>query len=291
MNTFALKTIRMLSAAVLLVLLLSAYIATPAFADGETPPPPDGGATEETSTDGAADTATAVEEAPAEEDAPAEESAEEPVTEAADLIDTAAEVLAEVPEDTEVIVVNPEGDMVSLASEEAAEAIVYGDPIWCPTGVAPNPATPACTADYASISALVAGDVPTGNGTIWVASGAASANAIIDGTAGSWSGLGAFSLTIQGGWNGVYGSMALDPVNPYSTFNDVLWIHNWTGAVTVKNVIFDNATFATGADINALEVETSGNIVLDKVKIVTMSMGALAWLSGLRWITIAARAM
>src|SRR5690348_15957218 len=42
--------------------------------------------------------------------------------------------LEQLPEGTEIVVLDEVGDVVPLATEEAAQAVLVGDPIWCPTG-------------------------------------------------------------------------------------------------------------------------------------------------------------
>ena len=42
------------------------------------------------------------------------------------------EVLEQAPPDTQVVVVNEEGQVEPLATVEAAEILVTGDPVWCP---------------------------------------------------------------------------------------------------------------------------------------------------------------
>ncbi|HSS95519.1 MAG TPA: right-handed parallel beta-helix repeat-containing protein, partial [Terriglobales bacterium] len=258
MSLFA-KLIRIPLIALLLVTAVSGLVVTPAFADGETPPPPDGGAvTEEAAPESQVSESAAVESS----------ESETPET----IVETPAEILEQVPEGTDVVVVNEEGEPLPLASQEAAATIVYGDPIWCPAGTAPIAMTGGCSASYTTMAGLLAGAVPTGNGTIWVQYGASSAGVNIDGS-GSWSSAHNYNLTIQGGWNGVSGSTALNSSNPYSTFvganADWLWITNWTGNVTLNNLIFDASTYdyVQTSDFEVLQVETANNITLNNVQV------------------------
>ena len=124
----------------------------------------------------------------------------------------------------------------------------------------------ARSASFGSISALVAAFTPTGNGTIWVQSGAASAGITIDG-AGNWAAAANFSLTVQGGWNGTFGSTTLDPANPSSTFSDYLEITNWVGPITLKNLTFESVAYNLAYNYQTLKVQTKGNIVLDQVRV------------------------
>jgi hypothetical protein len=297
---------RMVSTAVLLSLLLSLVLPVTVYADDAAPPTETPAAETAAVDEGSTGAVTAAEPAAAEtapvdsatttaetaavdegstgavaaaepaaaESAPVDSAAS---TEAAVIADPAAEtapaeeILATVPEGTEVVVLDENGESVPLATSEAAEIIAAGDPIWCPTGVAPNWANPLCSFDYGSINALVtSGFVPTGNGTIWVKYGDAAAGVTID-DVGPWSSAVLYSLTIQGGWNGTYGSTALYPLNPISTFKgagtDWLWIKNWVGPITLNNLTFQSSTYNGPLDYNTLLVQTKGNIVLNKVQV------------------------
>jgi hypothetical protein len=250
-----------------LVLALSAWLVTPAFADGETPPPPDEGTTE-TSTEGTVEeTPAPTEEAAATADPVVIETV--PLESSADT--STAESLASLPEGTDLIVVNADGETVPLASEEAAEIIAGGDPIWCPTGVAPVPdvTQTICSDTYTSLADLVAGFVPYTNGVIWVQWNTTAAGTI-DG-AGGWSTAATYSLTIQGGWEGTSGSTALHLADPYTYFTgagtDRLLIDNWIGSITLKNLVFNSVDDTEGAEYAGLWVETAGTIVVDKVTV------------------------
>ena len=285
MNKSPLLSIRTLSATMVFVLLLSAVAVTPAFADGETPPPPDEGIVEEAPT----------EEAPVEEAAPVDQTTSEeaiatdgtssevvttvdetiveaPVAETTD--PTTADLLATLPEGTDLVVLDADGESVPLASEEAAEIIAGSDPIWCPAGVAPIALTGGCSNSYAQLDVLLADFIPTGNGIIWVEWGSTVAGVTIDGAdfgIDGWGPAANYSLTIQGGWNGTSGSTALFAANPYTTFSgvgtDFLRIINWVGPVTLKNLVFNSADGNEAVEYHTLWVETAGNIIVDKVTV------------------------
>ena len=163
------------------------------------------------------------------------------------------------------------GKHAALARQQAAELAVTGDPRWCPSGVVPHNGG-GCSGDFPSLLALVGGFNPTGNGTIWIQHGPSSANVLISGLSGSWQTFKNFSLTFHGGWNGHLGSTGLskaNPLDPYplSTFTNVLFIHDWVGNVTLKNLQFSSAAFNEGRDYSQLEVFTAGNITLNKVQV------------------------
>jgi len=127
----------------LTVLAISAMQVVPALADDAAPPPPE--ATEvappEEESAPEAPPVEPAEELPATEEVPA--AAEEPVvpdeqvspvveTQAETLVpqpETPAEVLAQVPDGTEIVVLDENGDALPLVSEEATEVFYGGDPI------------------------------------------------------------------------------------------------------------------------------------------------------------------
>jgi hypothetical protein len=297
MTRYSFSAIRILSLAVLLALAMGGWKTTPAFADGETPPPPDEGTTDLTdgvATEGPAPTdVTSTEVAPVPTEAITEEAAAPVITtDAASTeiaIDSAPvegevpepapaeseetiDLLAELPEGTELVVVNAEGESVPQASEEASAIIAGGDPIWCPSGVAPKPLVGGCSNTYGSLDQLVAFFTPPSSGTIWFEHGSVDAGTRINGGLfENWEAARNFSLTLQGGWSGAYGSTALDPVDPYTYFDglnfDYIWITNWVGAVTLKNLVFNAATYDVDFADYVVYVETAGNIKLDKVTV------------------------
>src|SRR5258707_2928071 len=68
-----------------------------------------------------------------------------------------------VPSGTKVVVLDTSGNKVPLGSQAAADIIASGDPIWCPSGVAPGGAS--CSGIYSSLSDPVARLVANGNRT------------------------------------------------------------------------------------------------------------------------------
>jgi hypothetical protein len=181
-------------------------------------------------------------------------------------------VPAQVPEDTQLVVVDENGGVLPLASQAAAQAIVEKDPIWCPSGVAPKPGMGGCSISYGSLSALVAGGPHNANGVIWIEAGTDSGLEVeIDG-AGDWASAKNYSLTLQGGWvGGTSGSKAIVGV---SVFDTGISIANWNGAVTIKDIALVNAS-NTLHPSGALYVYTTKNIVLANVTVSgTTTVGA-----------------
>ena len=174
---------------ILAVLFMSAMPSYAVYADGGTegdPPPEDPPVTTPAETPAEDPAATSPEkEAPSDEGEPANppaevETSEELQSEGKDPSEEAApveepvkvtEILEQVPDGTDLIVINEEGQPEPLASEAAAEILIGGDPIWCPVGVAPDPTNPSCTASHTGFDDLIAdlaGGTYSGAGVIWV---------------------------------------------------------------------------------------------------------------------------
>lgn len=232
-------------AALPVVMLLSALTAAPAFADEPAPPP------------------AAEEAAPAEDTPP---------------------ILAELPAESNVVVLDENGESLPLSSQEAEEILWAGDPIWCPTGVAPKPNTGGCSPSFSYFGGLGDGQLlnwldandPAKAGTIWVAydyngllEPGTEDDITINGS--DFVNLPNFALTIQGGWSGTPGSTALDSAAPYSIFLGSLSIVNWHAAVTINDIQITTATTNPNTPVvntAALYVQTDkGGITLNRVNI------------------------
>jgi hypothetical protein len=194
-----------------------------------------------------------------EEQEPAVTEDQEPAEETAP-VETVEEILEQIPDSTQLVVLDETGTPEPLASQDAADIIVNGDPMWCPDGVLPGGV--GCTASFTTFTGAgglltaLAGGSFTGNGVIYVESTYNSAlesgDVNIDGSV--LTGLG--NLTIQGGWDGVLGGTN---VTGTSTFNGIsLNIFNWSGSVTLNDLVIN--TTNTG-----LYVQNDDNIVLDNV--------------------------
>jgi hypothetical protein len=294
----------LLAASLILALLFSALAVKPVYADDNTPPATET-PTSETATEGSATTAeavtneappveeittvetapmqeatseqaaptdegTTIETAPSqdvttEQAAPMEEAISAPASEGTDIAST-SELLADVPEGTDVVVVSDSGEVIPLATEQAAEIIAAGDPIWCPTGVTPTPGANGCTSTQAAFNGgllpLLSGK--TVNGTIWIASSYVGTTLLEGGAitldGGSLGSTANYTLTVKGGWSGISGSSATNPVAP-STFNVPFSIIGWQADVTLSDLLFTGVTSG-----DALTVETSKKITLTRVQ-------------------------
>ena len=245
--------------AVMIALLASAVGPLVVFADdGVTPEAPSGEpAGDEPLVD---ETVPSDEEAvPVDETVPSEEEIA-PVDEPAQV----AEILEQIPEGTEVIVVNEEGEVEPLATEEAAAIIVAGDPVWCPVG--DTPGDPTCTTsqpDFESLLTVLTTDGGTnysGNGIIWVEdtyNGNDDDQIEFNGSTLSW----LDDLDIRGGWSGGNNTT----INPGATSElDVSMIFlNWGGNITLSNLNFvaaDDAGFG-------LSITNTGTATLENVSV------------------------
>jgi len=247
-----------LTVAIVFVFILSGVLATPVYAD-ESLPPTDVPA--ETQAEETAPQESNEEEAPPlptgeTESAPSEEST----------LDEEQPILEQLPENTEIIVLDEDGEAIPLATQEAQEAIEFIDPVWCPVGVAPQDNLGGCTIAYGSLKELIdalmagtAGVVPNTAGVIWIEDGADSStgNILLDGSDTSLGDMENFALTFQGGWNGTFGSKTIVGT---STFSDRITITGWNAAITINDIIIDTATG------DGLTVTTTGNIVLKNVQ-------------------------
>jgi hypothetical protein len=238
----------------LLVMVVNLAMPVSALADDSAPPE------------------TPTEEAPPPEAPPVEEAPppEEPVS--------LPEVLEQAPPDTQVVVVNEEGAVEPLATVEAAEILVTGDPVWCPGSAAPTPGANGCTPGYTTMAALAAElgtGAYTGAGTIWVESSyAGNDNSEVTLNHSSMSGL--TDLTVQGGWSGTSGDATIGAAPVFDVAFNIL---NWLGSVTVNNLTFTGAsdTYAS------LAVDTTGNITVDDVTVTGNTAGTGASLDSCQY--------
>jgi hypothetical protein len=284
--------LRLFSVSLFLALAISAMLPVRAFADEGTPTDPvpteePAVSTEEPapSTEDTATTEPSVGEEPASDPSVIEEdlivSAEEVVIGDGTLTEEPAlatevlnseSLLAEVLVDTEIILLNEEGEQLPLVSEEAAEIIAGSDPQWCPVGVTPN--SVSCMTGYTEISALFADLVAFPKsvaGVIWIEDGyAGTLDAILDGSNPSLVTMKTFSLTLKGGWTGA--GTTID-INSPSTFSHMLWIFNWEANITLSDITI---TGDSTAGANDLYVTTSKNINLTRVKVDNNNIGLSA---------------
>jgi hypothetical protein len=182
-----------------------------------------------------------------------------PAEPAADETLTVPEILDQAPAGTEIAVVNDQGNLEPLATQEAAEIIATGDPIWCPEGQVPTPGANGCTPSFGTMNDLVSelsSGSYAGNGTIWVetAYNPALESGPIVFSGGTLTTLS--NLTIQGGWSGTSGDTTIGAA---STFTVPISVINWASDVTLNNISVSGST-GYGVYVN-----TTGDITLDTV--------------------------
>ncbi|HLO31095.1 MAG TPA: HYR domain-containing protein [Anaerolineales bacterium] len=234
------------------------------LADGEPPTEPPAATQVET-------------EAPPEATPAPVQSTPEPVEVTAEATATpAAEALTQVPESTQVVVVDESGNSVPLATQEAAEITKATDPIWCPDGVLPGGA--GCSTSYSTISDLINNMVSntssyTQNGVIYFTANPGSGNFNLTTTTltTDFDTLKNYNLTLQGGWNGNTASPSFSGQtdfgsNPITIGTDT---DRWVGNVTLNDIVFCNdPSTCSGISQTALTVYTSaGNITLSNVDV------------------------
>jgi hypothetical protein len=172
------------------------------------------------------------------------------------------ELQEQLPENTSVVVMIDE-QIEPLVTQQATNAFIVGDPIWCPAGASPVPGAGGCTSSYASLLDLIE-DIenltisePAADGTVWIMDGAdaSSSNIIFDGSPAGFLTWRDFQLTLQGGWDG----SAAGNIIGNSNFSVPIYILDWGASVTINNISINNTGSA------GLEVDTSGDVVLDVV--------------------------
>lgn len=254
-----------LSFVLVFILILSAVLATPAYAD-EAPPP------EDVTTEEQVDEMEA--QPPVEEEATPPSTGE---TESAPLEESTTDeeqpILEQLPENTELIVLDEEGETLPLVTEEAQQIFSSSDPMWCPAGKTPIANVGGCSDDFTTFSDLLAwlqANDPGMAGTIWIHKDYNSSTAMgtvndigvtsftLNGGSGFLDNMANFALTIQGGWTGTGKTINTD--EPSDFVGATLSIDNWNAPVTINDISL------TGATSYGLFVETTGNVVLKNVQ-------------------------
>ena len=272
------KKLRAVSLAVLLSLTLSLIFPVGVLADDALPPSPE-----------ATEVAAPPEEVPTEEGATAEEpslieeaaptqepgATEEPVaTEAAvstqevsadtETIEIDASLLGELPEGTDVVVLDESGSPVPLASQEAAAIMQEADPMWCPSTATTVTSDCVNHATVTGLLALLAGK--NADGVIYFMPAYGTNDATFDGTNANLVGLSDNALTIQGGWNGTTTLNSAISFTGSSAFSVPLVIRNWTGNISVNDITISNIS-----STSSLTVSTTDDITLDNVDVINQT--------------------
>ena len=286
------------------VMFASAVGTTNVYADDGTPPPPP---TEETaavdpSTSEAEPAATepavaepVATEAPVTEPEVAEPVATEPAvaepvaTEPAEVAPVVEEqqpaeaetevetILEQVPDNTTVTVLNADGEAQPLTSEESADAIIEGDPIWCPEWQDPTPGANGCTGSFSSFDALLdylaehEGEAAyQQSGKIYVQMGVyAGPETSIDFNSYGFDSLNNYDLTIQGGWDTSGTNIVADNPTELKVPIVIGTSENpWVGSLSFDGIKITNAN-QTG-----ITLYSEQNIKLNHVEVTGSKSGA-----------------
>ena len=178
--------------------------------------------------------------------------------------DKAAPILQQVPDGTSLVVLNQDGSVEPLVTQQASQIIANSDPVWCPTGQTPGAV--GCTPNQASITDLLTyvqnpSNNITGSGTIYFQNGAYGGTE----TSISLNGASLANLTnlaLEGGWDLTTNSQVAGGV---TTFSVPVSVINWLGNVSVTNInvtatdLTAALTVTTSGDINLSNVDAGGN--------------------------------
>jgi len=173
---------------------------------------------------------------------------------------TLPDIQAQLPENTTVQIL-VDGQIEPLVTQQAENALLQGDPIWCPEGVPPIPGIGGCTGSYLTFEDLLTDfyssniPEPSTHGIIWIMDGTdLSTNSLfIDGpTFTTWRN---FRLTLQGGWDG----SAAGTIIGNSTFTESISVFDWLAPVFVNDISVDGAT------ANGLEIITTDSVSLQNI--------------------------
>jgi hypothetical protein len=199
-------------------------------------------------------------------EAPVVEENPEPVDQA-----PITQLLSQAPENTELVVLDENGQALSLTSQEALDTILDTDPMWCPAGVLPGGV--GCTTNFLTIGALITDMVSNTttydeNGIIYFTlDPGAGSFSLTTSSLGStdFNTLNDFNLTLQGGWNGSNGAAATFTGQTNFAANATLTIgtlvNPWIGNITLNNFSFSDISSSNAVTVYT----TTGNITLDNV--------------------------
>lgn len=184
-----------------------------------------------------------------------------------------AEALTQVPEGTDLVLLDESGNPIPLATAEAASTTEIIDPMWCPEGVLPG--GPGCSSNFATITALV-NNMRTNssfydeNGIIYFTASSGGSLTLTDtGTSlgTSYDILKNFNLTLQGGWDGI--STSFNGQTNFGTSPITIGtnINPWVGNLTLNDILISSSSstsvtiYTSTGDINLnnVDVNNQGN--------------------------------
>lgn len=181
-----------------------------------------------------------------------------------------SEIIEQLPEGTDVVVVDEAGETVPLATEAAAEIIAVGDPMWCPSSATK---VSGCVNDTQIFGAghlldKILALAPTVAGTIYFTSNYDIDDVTFDGSVdgptapGAFSSLRDYALTLQGGWDGNTLEGSTISISGSSIFSVPVTISGWNANVTINNIEIASGVVDVAY---GLGVTTKGDIALNNV--------------------------
>ena len=209
------------------------------------------------------------------ENSPTEEESDSKDTVSED--ETVAEMLSDVPENTDIVVLDENGEAVSLVEQEAADIMMEEDPMWCPVGVLPGGV--GCSANYANISALILNmrnntSAYEADGVIYFTANSGGSLELTNNFSSlrnaGFNALSSYNLTLQGGWNGVNGAGATFTGQTNFGSNTLTigeFNNRWIGDITLNNFTFNGVSNGNAITIYT----TSGDITLNNVDVAQQS--------------------
>ena len=168
---------------------------------------------------------------------------------------TVPDILAQVPPDTDIAVVNADGSLEPLVTQAASDAIASSDPIWCPS-TATDPTDSTCTPAQATITDLVGylgshAATYSGDGTIYFTTDYSTDDIYLDSSNSNLSALHALSIIGNTG------------AGTSANLTVPVFINGWQYTVAVSNLNINLSSFPIASD--GLYVNTAGTIVVSNV--------------------------
>ncbi|MFT3896057.1 MAG: hypothetical protein QM730_30950 [Anaerolineales bacterium] len=178
---------------------------------------------------------------------------------------------SQVPENTEIVVLDENGNSLPLATEEALTIILETDPMWCPLNVLPGGA--GCTTNFASINLLINNMISNTNaydqaGVIYFTSNPGASFSLTTTSLGTadFNQLRDNNLVLQGGWNGQNGVNAT--FTGQTNFGTNSLTIGTSASPWIGNITLNNFSFSGVSSTNAVTVyTTSGSILLSNVDV------------------------
>lgn len=169
-----------------------------------------------------------------------------------------SEIIEQLPEETGIYLVTEEG-VEPLATQQAENLILVGDPIWCPVSIAPIPNVGGCSDSYSSLEDFILNfpDDPGVPGVIWIMEGVDTSTSLLSFDGSYYTNWDAEDLVIQGGWNGD----SLGTISSQTTFNVPIEVIGWTGNITINNLVI------TGTSGTGLYIDVDGDVSLNDLEI------------------------